>query len=349
MPVVVTRDQDGRAARLREPLRASRLAARAQRARRGAQHHLRLSQLELRSCRQSHRRRVPPRARRQGRHAGGLPARRRTARASCASRRSPAWSSARCRQTRRRSSTISGAEIVGPHPPRDAGAGEAARRLQPGAAEQLEALHGERQGQLSREPAAHVLHHLPPQPAVAEGRHRGERVRRPSRQLFARRRHRRQGIRAGRHARRAGGLRARGARAAGSGRRVRRRHRRCRSCRCSRPSCCSRPATAWRCAAWCRRASSETELVWTCFGFTDDDEDDDRAPPAAGQPDRPGRLHLDGGRRRAGLRAARGRGAADRARRWSRWAARSVASDDNRVTEAAVRGFWKAYAAYMGI
>ena len=31
----------------------------------------------------------------------------------------------------------------------------------------------------------------------------------------------------------------------------------------------------------------------------------DRAPLAAGQPDRPRRLHLDGGRRRAGLRAAR--------------------------------------------
>ena len=27
----------------------------------------------------------------------------------------------------------------------------------------------------------------------------------------------------------------------------------------------------------------------------------------------------------------------------------SVASDDNRVTEAAVRGFWKAYRSYMGL
>ena len=27
----------------------------------------------------------------------------------------------------------------------------------------------------------------------------------------------------------------------------------------------------------------------------------------------------------------------------------SVASDDNRVTEAAVRGFWKAYRGYMGL
>ena len=63
-----------------------------------------------------------------------------------------------------------GAEIVKRDPPRDARAGQGARRLQPDAAEQLEALHGEREGQLSREPPAHVLHDLPAQPAVAEGR-----------------------------------------------------------------------------------------------------------------------------------------------------------------------------------
>ena len=67
------------AARLREPLRPSRLAAVPQRARRGTRDHLRLSQLDLRSRRQSHRRRVPPRRRRQGRHAGRLPRPRRTA------------------------------------------------------------------------------------------------------------------------------------------------------------------------------------------------------------------------------------------------------------------------------
>ena len=66
------------------------------------------------------------------------------------------------------------------HPPRDARAGEAARRLQPDAAEQLEALHGERQGQLSREPAAHVLHDVPAQPPVAEGRAGRQRERRPT-------------------------------------------------------------------------------------------------------------------------------------------------------------------------
>ena len=62
--------------------------------------------------------------------------------------------------------------------------GQAARRLLPNIAEQLEALHGERQGQLSRESAAHVLHHIPSQPSIAKRRHRGERNRRPSRELF---------------------------------------------------------------------------------------------------------------------------------------------------------------------
>ena len=46
----------------------------------------------------------------------------------------------------------------------------------------------------------------------------------------------------------------------------------CRSSRCSRPSCCSRPATASRCAGWCRRASRRPSWSGPCFGFTDDDE-----------------------------------------------------------------------------
>ena len=73
----------------------------------------------------------------------------------------------------------------------------AARRLQPDPAEQLEALHREHQGHLSRQPAAHVLHHLPAQPAVAEGRPGRERERRQPHQLFDGGRRRRQGIRAG--------------------------------------------------------------------------------------------------------------------------------------------------------
>ena len=172
-------------------------------------------------------------------------------------------------------------------------------------AEQLEALHGERQGLLSCEPVAHLLHHLPAQPPVAEGRVRGQRKRRQSHQLFDGRGYRRQGIRAGRHARGAG-------RASASKRRKCWRPSTnsatasaCKFCRCSRASCCSRPATVSRCAGWCRMGLEKTELVWTCFGFDHRRRGDDRAPPAPGQSDRAGRLHLDGGRRRAGLRAAR--------------------------------------------
>ena len=66
-----------------------------------------------------------------------------------------------------------------------------------------------------------------------------------------------------------------------------------------------------------------TELVWSCFGFATDDEADDRATLAAGQSDRPGGIHLDGGRRRAGVRAARVAFAPRTASRWSRWAGRA--------------------------
>ena len=66
------------------------------------------------------------------------------------------------------------------------------------------------------------------------------------------------------------------------------------------------------------------------------------------QPDRARRLHLDGGRRRAGLRAARRHRLA---RAWSvvEMGGAGTASEDNRVTEAAVRGFWKAYRSQMGL
>ena len=51
--------------------------------------------------------------------------------------------------------------------------------------------------------------------------------------------------------------------------------------------------------------TERTELVWTMFGFADDDAGDGRVAAAAGQSDWSGGLHLDGGRRRDRLRAAR--------------------------------------------
>ena len=103
---------------------------------------------------------------------------------------------------------------------------------------------------IPRQSPAHVLHDVPAQSPVAEGRPRHQRDRRQPHFLFNGRRHRRQGIRAGRHARGAGRFRARSAArcctmstntVTGSA---------CKSSRCSRPSCCSRPATALRCGGW---------------------------------------------------------------------------------------------------
>ena len=80
-----------------------------------------------------------------------------------------------------------GEEIAGQDQARAAQAGRRDRPLHADAAEQLEALFRERQGHLSREPAAHVLHHLPHQPAVAARRHGGEPGRRQSRELLVHR------------------------------------------------------------------------------------------------------------------------------------------------------------------
>jgi phenylpropionate dioxygenase-like ring-hydroxylating dioxygenase large terminal subunit len=79
----------------------------------------------------------------------------------------------------------------------------------------------------------------------------------------------------------------------------------------------------------------KTELVWTCFGFTTDDEEmTERRLRQANLIGPAGYISMEDG-------AAPGfvveMGGA------------SVASDDNRVTEAAVRGFWKAYRQCMGI
>src|SRR5947209_1214358 len=59
-------------------------------------------------------------------------------------------------------------------------------------AQPLEALTRKRQGYLSRQPAAHLLHNFPHQPPDLEGRRRDRRVRRASRQLHLWRTARRQ-------------------------------------------------------------------------------------------------------------------------------------------------------------
>ena len=92
----------------------------------------------------------------------------------------------------------------------------------------------------------------------------------------------------------------------------------------------------------------KTELVWTCFGFTTDDADmTERRLRQANLIGPAGYISMEDG-------AAPGfvqRAVANAADLLSvvEMGGASVASDDNRVTEAAVRGFWKAYRGYMGI
>ena len=83
------------------------------------------------------------------------------------------------------------------------------------------------------------------------------------------------------------------------------------------------------------------DFVWTHFGFEDDDDGDDAAPPAPGQPVRPGRFRL--GRRRRGDRAVARRAFEARSRstaRSSSSAAASVGDTEHMVTETLIRGMY---------
>jgi hypothetical protein len=91
-----------------------------------------------------------------------------------------------------------------------------------------------------------------------------------------------------------------------------------------------------------------TELSWTCFGFADDDEEmTERRLRQANLIGPAGYISMEDG-------AAPGfvqRGVTTSADELSivEMGGASTASDDNRVTEASVRGFWKAYRAHMDL
>jgi phenylpropionate dioxygenase-like ring-hydroxylating dioxygenase large terminal subunit len=93
---------------------------------------------------------------------------------------------------------------------------------------------------------------------------------------------------------------------------------------------------------------AQSELVWTCFGFADDDAQmTERRLRLANLIGPAGYISMEDG-------AAPGfvqRGAASAPEFLSvvEMGGASTASDDNRVTEAAVRGFWKAYRSHMGV
>src|SRR5262247_717315 len=92
----------------------------------------------------------------------------------------------------------------------------------------------------------------------------------------------------------------------------------------------------------------KTELAWTCFGFTTDDADmTERRLRQANLIGPAGYISMEDGAAPGFVQRAVST-AADLLSVVEMGGA-SVASDDNRVTEAAVRGFWKAYRGYMGI
>jgi anthranilate 1,2-dioxygenase large subunit/terephthalate 1,2-dioxygenase oxygenase component alpha subunit len=92
----------------------------------------------------------------------------------------------------------------------------------------------------------------------------------------------------------------------------------------------------------------KTELVWTCFGFTsDDDAMTERRLRQANLIGPAGYISMEDGAAPGFVQRAVGT-ARERLSVVEMGGA-SVASDDNRVTEAAVRGFWKAYREQMGM
>jgi anthranilate 1,2-dioxygenase large subunit len=92
----------------------------------------------------------------------------------------------------------------------------------------------------------------------------------------------------------------------------------------------------------------KTELVWTCFGFTTDDADmTERRLRQANLIGPAGYISMEDGA--APSFVQRAVATAPDLLSVVEMGGDSVASDDNRVTEAAVRGFWKAYRGCMAI
>src|SRR5262244_632728 len=90
----------------------------------------------------------------------------------------------------------------------------------------------------------------------------------------------------------------------------------------------------------------KTELVWTCFGFVSADADmTERRLRQANLIGPAGYISMEDGAAPGFVQ--RGVATAPDLLSVVEMGGASVASDDNRVTEAAVRGFWKAYRGYM--
>jgi anthranilate 1,2-dioxygenase large subunit/terephthalate 1,2-dioxygenase oxygenase component alpha subunit len=96
------------------------------------------------------------------------------------------------------------------------------------------------------------------------------------------------------------------------------------------------------------RGLEQTELVWTCFGFeTDDDEMTERRLRQANLIGPAGYISMEDGAAPGFVQRAVT--AAPDLLSIVEMGGRGIASDETRVTEAAVRGFWTAYRAHMGL
>ena len=270
--------------------------------------------------------------------------------ARSASRRSPAWCSAPSPTTAPPTRDLSRAGDRGAHPPRAwrsrSGCWAATANILPSNwkiyADNLQRL-------LSRQPAAHLLHHLQAEPAVAAGRHHrhdsgGNHVSyskratdRPSADYDADRRCAPSARISASRTRRCSAAATSSATASP-----------CKSSPCSPPSSCSRSRTASPCARSCRGASARPSCTGPISAMRTTTTAMLMIRQKQIEPGRARRLYLDGGRR--GRRASSSARCPAARRRLDRPdGRRRTSSQDTRATERAVRGFWRAYRRHMGI
>jgi hypothetical protein len=92
----------------------------------------------------------------------------------------------------------------------------------------------------------------------------------------------------------------------------------------------------------------QTELVWTCFGFTTDDvEMTERRLRQANLIGPAGYISMEDGAAPGFVQRAVNSASTELS--VVEMGGRGIASDNTRVTEAAVRGFWTAYRSHMGL
>ncbi len=121
----------------------------------------------------------------------------------------------------------------------------------------------------------------------------------------------------------------------------------CRSSPCSRPSCLQQTRNSLAVRRLVTHGLEKTELVWTIFGFTDDDEAmTERRLQQANLIGPAGYISMEDGAAPGFVQ--RGVNTAADVLSVVEMGGRGIKSDDTRVTEASVRGFWTFYRSQMG-